>query len=210
MSTVRVLGISGSPRRGRNTETLLEASLKAAAESGAETELLRLPDYKVEPCDGCNICLKEERCPLDEMDDMGRIRGKIIWADAILFAAPSYFGSVPGILKNLMDRSRPLKMAGHRLRNRVVSALSVSGLRHGGGEHIVEAILRFALTHGMIAVGCCGDPLEEGWLPIATLQGDKGWRRAAEDGHAMKEARQLGRRIVEVAEALKRGGLLGS
>lgn len=204
-----MLGISGSPRSGKNTEALLRAALEAAEEAGAETELLRLSDHRIEPCDGCNVCLREERCPLDERDDMGRIRERLLWADAILFAAPSYFGSVPGVLKNLMDRSRPLKMAGHKLRNKVVSALSLSGLKHGGGEHVVEAILRFALTHGMITIGCCGDPFRTGWFPIATLQGDEGWRRARDDTHAMEGARLLGGRIAEVAEALKRGGLLG-
>jgi len=204
------LGISGSPRGGKNTEALLRAALEAAEEAGAETQLLRLSDHRIEPCDGCNICLREGYCPLDGVDDMEAVKERMLWADVILFAAPSYFGSVPGVLKNLMDRSRPLKMAGHELGNRVASALSVSGLRHGGGGHVAGAILRFALTQGMIAVGCLGDPLTEGWLPIATLQGDEGWRRAGEDSHAVEEARLLGRRVVEVAEALRRGGLLGS
>ena len=141
---------------------------------------------------------------------MPSVRDRMLWADAIIFAAPSYFGSVPGVLKNLMDRSRPLKMAGHKLGNKVASALSISGLRHGGGEHVVEAVIRLALTHEMIIVGCLGDPLSQGWLPIASLQGDEGWRRAGDDRLAVEEARLLGRRIVEVAEALKRGGLHGS
>ena len=207
---VRVLGISGSPRGGKNTEALLRAALEAAEEAGAEVDLLRLSDYRIKPCDGCNVCLRERRCPLDEGDDMASVRERMLWADAIIFASPSYFGSVPGVLKNLMDRSRPLKMDGHRLGNKVASALSVSGLRHGGGEHVVEAVIRFALTHGMIIVGCLGDPLSQGWLPIASLQGDEGWRRAGDDRNAVEEARLLGRRIVEVAEALRRGGLLGS
>ena len=207
---VRVLGISGSPRGGKNTEALLRAALEAAEEAGAEVDLLRLSDYRIKPCDGCNVCLRERRCPLDDEDDMASLRERMLWADAIIFAAPSYFGSVPGVLKNLMDRSRPLKMDGHRLGNKVASALSVSGLRHGGGEHVVEAVIRFALTHGMIIVGCLGDPLSQGWLPIATLQGDEGWRRAGDDRNAVEEARLLGRRVVEVATALRRGGLLGS
>jgi len=38
---VRVLGISGSPRAGGNTDRIVQEALNAAKEEGAETELLR-------------------------------------------------------------------------------------------------------------------------------------------------------------------------
>jgi len=66
MSKVKVLGVSGSPRKGRNTEQLLRAALDAAAELDVETELVSLADMKILPCDGCNVCIKEKRCPLAE------------------------------------------------------------------------------------------------------------------------------------------------
>lgn len=190
MVSVRVLGISSSPRKGRNTEHLLRAALEAASEvEGVETELLRLSDYRVLPCDGCNLCVKKEGCPLDEEEDMGELKERLQEADAVIIAAPSYFSSVPGILKNLMDRSRPLKMGGHLLSGKVISALSVSALRSGGGEAVVEEILRFGLTHGMIVVGGCGDPLTQSWSGIGTLQGDAGWRRTSDDGIALRDSR---------------------
>jgi len=201
---VKVLGVSGSPRRGRNTEQLLRTALDAAAELGAETELMSLADVKVLPCDGCNVCVKERRCPLDAEDDMGRLKEQMTEADAVIFVAPSYFGAVPGVMKNVMDRSRPLKMDGHRLAGKVVSALAVSGLSHGGGEQVAESIIRFGLIHGMIAVGGCGDPLTSGHFGIASLQGDEGWRRAEGDAIAMANARSVGRRVAEVALALRR------
>jgi len=203
MSKVKVLGVSGSPRKGRNTEQLLRAALDAAAELDVDTELVSLADMKILPCDGCNVCIKEKRCPIDVDDDMGRLKERLLEADAIIFAAPSYFGAVPGVLKNMMDRSRPLKMDGHRLGGKVVSALSLSGLRHGGAEHVAESIVRFGLIHGMIVVGGCGDPVKSGHFGIASLQGDEGWRRADGDAVAMANARDVGRRVAEVALALK-------
>ncbi len=203
MTGIKVLGISGSPRRGKNTEKLLEAALAAASEKGAGTELLSLADLKILPCDGCNLCVREKRCPLDDGDDMPLVKEKLLGADAVILAAPSYFGAVPGVMKNFMDRSRPLKMDGHRLRDRVVSALSVSGLVHGGGEQVAESLIRFGLTHGMIVVGGVENPLNMGHFGVASLQGDSGWRRAEEDEAAVDCSRGVGRRVVEVASALK-------
>jgi len=203
MSEVKVLGVSGSPRKSRNTEGLLQAALDAARETGGETELVSLADFHILPCDGCNACIREKRCPLDAQDDMEELRNRLEGSDAVIFAAPSYFGMVPGVMKNMMDRSRPLKMDGHRLGGKVVSALSLSGLSHGGAEQVAEAMVRFGLIHGMVAVGGCGDPLTSAHFGIASLQGDEGWRRAGEDSVAVADAREVGKRVVEVARALK-------
>ncbi len=203
MSAVKVLGISGSPRKGRNTEKLLYLALEAAGEAGASTELLSLAELNIRQCVGCNTCVREKMCPQDDGDDMGLVKGKLLDADAVVFAAPSYFGSVPGIMKNAMDRSRSLKMDGHRLAGKVASALSLSGLRHGGAEQVAESIARFGLMHGMIVVGGCGDPLSSGHFGVATLQADEGWRRAEEDAVAVANARGVGKRVSEVALALK-------
>jgi len=206
MDVVKILGISGSPRKERNTEYLLNAALEAASKvEGAETELIRLSDYRILPCDGCNLCTKEGSCPLDQQDDAEKLREKLQEADAAIIAAPSYFSSVPGIAKNFMDRSRPLKMKGHLLAGKIVSALSVSGLRNGGGEAVVDEILRFSLSHGMIVVGGVGDPLTQASFGVGALQGDAGWRRTSGDEIALQGARNVGKRVAEVALTLKRG-----
>jgi len=202
---VKVLGLSGSPRKERNTEHLLNVALEAASKvEGTTTELLRLSDYKILPCDGCNVCAKEGNCPLDEQDDMTRLREKLQETDAVIIAAPSYFASVPGITKNFIDRSRPLKMKGNLLAGKVVSALSVSGLRSGGGEAVIDEIVRFGLTHGMIVVGGVGDPLTQASFGIGVLQGDAGWRRTSGDEIALQNSKGVGKRVAEVTLALKR------
>ena len=203
MSVVKVLGVSGSPRKRRNTEKLLSYALEAAEEAGAVTEVLSLAGLKIQPCVGCGTCVKEKRCPQDGEDDMGYVKEQLLKADAVIFSAPSYFGGVPGIMKNAMDRSRSLKMDDHRLGGKVASALSLSGLRHGGAEQVAESIVRFALAHGMVVVGWCGDPLSSGYFGIASLQADDGWRRAEADAVAVANAKDVGRRVAEVALDLK-------
>jgi multimeric flavodoxin WrbA len=106
-------------------------------------------------------------------------------------------------MKSMMDRSRSLKMDEHKLQGKVASALSLAGLRYGGAEQVTEAIARFGLTHGMIVVGGVGDPLSSGHFGIASLQADEGWRRAEGDAIAVANAKGVGRRVAEVAQALK-------
>lgn len=206
MSEVKVLGVCGSPRKGKNTEKLLSIALKAAEEAGAETDLLSLAGLDIKPCTGCGTCVREGRCPQDDGDDMGAVKGRLLGADGFVFAAPSYFGAVPGVMKNMMDRSRSLKMDGHRLEGKVASVLSLSGLRYGGAEQVAESLVRFGLIHGMVVVGGCGDPLSSGYFGIASLQGDEGWRRAEADQVAASNARGVGKRVAEVAAALKTSG----
>jgi multimeric flavodoxin WrbA len=133
MSPINILGVSSSPRKGKNTGSLIRAALDAAQEAGAGTDLLSLAGLSILPCTGCNTCVKEKRCSQDGEDDMPRVKQKLEEADGIILASPSYFGRVPGVMKNMMDRTRSPKMDGSRLKDRVCSALSLSGLRHGGG-----------------------------------------------------------------------------
>ena len=66
---IRIVGIVGSPRVGGNTERLVAEVLKSAEEDGAETELLRLANKEVKPCDACLFC---RETPTGEC----RIKGK--------------------------------------------------------------------------------------------------------------------------------------
>jgi multimeric flavodoxin WrbA len=203
MSPIKILGVNGSPRKGKNTGNLLQAALDSAQEAGTETELLNLASLSILPCTGCNTCVREKRCSQDGDDDMSEVKAKLKEADGIIFAAPSYFGGVPGVMKSMMDRTRSLKMDDTKLKDRVCSALSISGLRHGGAEQVTEHLARFGLMHGMVVVGGVGDAVSEGYFGIATLQGDEGWRRVTGDALAIKNAQGVGKRVAEVAFALR-------
>src|SRR6056297_2879464 len=99
---MKIIGISGSPVK-RGTYFLMEEALDMAKERGIEIELVKLNEYDIKFCKGCNQCLKNKKCIID--DDITIIAEKLIEADAIIIASPSYFGSVTAIMKNFMDRS---------------------------------------------------------------------------------------------------------
>jgi multimeric flavodoxin WrbA len=86
---LKVLGIFGSPRRGGNTEILLEEALKGAEKEGAEVERLHLTDFAITPCKECHGCDKTGNCVI--LDDMQKIYPKLLEADVIILASPIFF-----------------------------------------------------------------------------------------------------------------------
>jgi len=103
---VTVLGIYGSPRRGGNTDLLLDEFLKGASSAGAAIEKLYITDLKIAPCASKENCLKTGDCIIK--DDMDAIYTKLLEADMIVLAAPIYFYNLPAQTKALVDRCQAL------------------------------------------------------------------------------------------------------
>ena len=59
---MKVLGIVCSPRKGGNTEILVEEALTVAREAGAESDVFLVADKSIAPCDGCNSCRQTGVC----------------------------------------------------------------------------------------------------------------------------------------------------
>ncbi|GAB4328820.1 MAG: flavodoxin family protein [Promethearchaeota archaeon] len=212
MVRIRILGLVGSPRKAGSCAALVDAAFAGASAAGGddvELQKVHVADYPVKPCTGCDACLRRpNECPLDGKDeDRGpALWEKLKWADVVLVAAPSYFHGVPGALKNVIDRTRPLKMQGHALKDKVFAPLTASGLRHSGAESVANALVEYAITQGMVVVGAVGHPVVEGNLPVATLQKEalKEFRgRDEADPIATAVAERLGARVFELAKKLR-------
>ena len=102
---VTVLGLAGSPRRGGNTETLLDWCLEAARTEGAEVVKFRLCDLDLHGCQGCDACRKDGVCI--RKDDMEKLYPHLRNADSIVLAAPTYFQGIPAVPKMMIDRCQP-------------------------------------------------------------------------------------------------------
>lgn len=100
----KVLILSGSPRKGGNSDILCDEFLKGAADAGNEVEKIRVVEKKISPCTGCYFCKNHGgRCAFN--DDMGEILQKIIDADVLVLSSPVYFYSVCAQLKTVIDRT---------------------------------------------------------------------------------------------------------
>jgi multimeric flavodoxin WrbA len=206
-----IVGISGSPKHEKsNTQYLLLKAIEAAKEelSGGdepvETVILNMSEFNIQHCTGCDSCVRKKPCPQSEHDDMPKLEEKLRLADGIIIASPSYFTSVPGVLKDFIDRSRAMKMLDHQLKDTVFGAITYAGLRYGGQEHVVDILNRYALGQGMIVVGAVGSPVKHGTFGSGSLQTDEGnWRSASEDALAVQGSALLGKRVANVAQLIK-------
>ena len=135
---MKAIGIVGSPRKNGNTEILTRHTLKAVAEEGLDTELIRLAGRDIQPCNACMMCKEEERCPIE--DDLLPIYNKMKEAEAIILASPVYFGSATALLKAFMERT------GYIARPKKVFAGKVGGplvVARRGGQNFTLAQLMY-------------------------------------------------------------------
>ena len=200
----KILVINGSPRKSGLIGSMI-AQFKSKieelnqTEGNVEIEVLQLSDYAITHCNGCDACLRKPySCPLSEKDDMPKLEEMMKSADAIVMGAPSYFADVPGIVKDLIDRSRPMKMARYQLKDKFLSIITASGLVGGGGSWVADSLIHWGLIQGMIVVGALGHPVLEGNLPSETLQmsGLKEFRKPSEIGEiSQKTSSNLAERL---------------
>ncbi|HVL47995.1 MAG TPA: NAD(P)H-dependent oxidoreductase [Candidatus Thermoplasmatota archaeon] len=131
----RILGVSGTLRKGGNTTILLEEALKAVA-GRAETDLVALAD-----------AANGEQPPKAALADLAR---RFEAADAVLIATPSHFGAPSAALKALLDETWEAAKA-HRLEGKLAAALVVEA--ETGGELAAQALAHWAHVHRMDFLG---------------------------------------------------------
>jgi multimeric flavodoxin WrbA len=106
----KILALSGSPRRGGNTDALCGEFIRGAEAVGCEVEKIFVCDKKVNGCLGCFACQKNSGVCVQK-DGMGEIYAKMIEASAIVLAAPVYFYTFNAQMKTVLDRTIALHKA---------------------------------------------------------------------------------------------------
>lgn len=101
-SSIKVLGLVGSPNINGNTAKLVNAILEGAAENGAEKVIYNLGSLNIKGCDACCKCQESGCCPID--DDMQEIYQQIQTADMIVLGSPVYMWQMTSQTKLLIDR----------------------------------------------------------------------------------------------------------
>jgi len=184
---VRIVGISGSHRKGKTTAAGLQMALDSAkaVSPEIETELIELMDYKLSPA-----------VPGGEIeDDYSRIHAKITdpSVGGIILGSPVYFSNMSAMMKMFIEHFGPYKKSG-ALSNKAAGVLTVAGARNGGQEGVAQSIMAAVLGVEMIVVGD-GRPTGHSG---ATL-----WNNAkddiTQDEFGCATAKGLGKRVAEVA-----------
>lgn len=108
---MKVYAINGSPRKNKNTATLLQKALdgvkNSAKDKEIETEIINLYDLNYTGCKSCFACKRLEsksygKCAVN--DDIHEILEKLSKADGIIFGTPVYFGNITGQLQSFLER----------------------------------------------------------------------------------------------------------
>ena len=108
---MKILVVTGSPRKNGNTFAMTEAFTNAAQAKGHEVVRFDAAMMKIGGCHACMTCYKTGKaCSFD--DDFNTIAPHILDADAVVYAAPVYWYSIPAQIKGVIDRVFSLVVGG--------------------------------------------------------------------------------------------------
>ena len=101
--TKKILILNASPRKKGNIAQMVAEMSDEAKVQGAEVDVIDVQKLNVQPCMACMQCRAKGFCVLPD-DDSQRVLQLIKECDAMVIAAPCYWGNIPGTLKLLFDR----------------------------------------------------------------------------------------------------------
>lgn len=104
---MNVIAINGSPRKNKNTATLLTHALEGAASLGAKTKLIHLYELNFKGCVSCFACKRKDSKTYGScsyQDDLTLLLDEMKEADAIILGSPIYLGSISGEMKSFLER----------------------------------------------------------------------------------------------------------
>jgi multimeric flavodoxin WrbA len=184
---MKVVALNGSPRLVGNTSAAVTMILDELEKEGFETEHVQMYGSMMTPCNDCGSCgiRGDGRC-INEDDDMNSYLEKLISADGIILAAPSYYGGIPGQMKILLERmsmSQSLCAHGNGLAHKVGAAISVQS--RDGGLATYSEMINFMLRNKMYVCGSSPLTILTGSKPSEILNDKAGVKALKELGKEM-------------------------
>ena len=100
---MKVILVNGSPREKGCTYTALCEVAGALEKNGIETEIFQVGAKPIAGCIGCNVCLKNGRCFVD--DPVNEFVEKAKTADGFVFGSPVHYAAASGAITSFLDRA---------------------------------------------------------------------------------------------------------
>jgi len=173
---MKVVALNGSPRLIGNTSAAVSLLLDEMEKQGFETEHIQMYGSIMTPCNDCRSCeiRGDGRC-INEDDDMNMYLEKLMDADAVILASPSYFGGIPGQMRILLERitlSMQTCATGNKLSRKVGAAVVIQG--RDGGLPAYSEMVNFMLRNKMIVCGSSSPTVLTGTKPSEAMNDKKG------------------------------------
>jgi multimeric flavodoxin WrbA len=150
---MKVIAFNGSARKDGNTAILTRKVFSELEAEGIGTELVQLAGKTIRGCTACGQCKKNQnkRCSIDN-DFANECIEKMIEADGIILASPTYFADATAETKALIDRAGYVARANQHMLKRKVGAAVVT-IRRAGAIHTFDTLNHFFLISQMIVPG---------------------------------------------------------
>lgn len=193
-----VLVINGSPRKYGSASQLARVVVKGVEDAGGVAEVIYLYDYNIKPCIGCvsdNTKYCRFPCLITD-DDFNRIGEKVLSADGLIFATPTYWYAPSGVMKNFIDRLTSMEnMIFHSPRRSLLEGKVVGFVVVGLDSGVFMAISYLMST--LNSMGAVVAPWSMAYSHSEDVTSDEG---------ALKDAYNVGYLVVETIKALKSYG----
>ena len=183
---MKVIAFNGSARSNGNTAILIREVFSELQDKGIATEMIQLAGKTIRGCTACGKCFdnQDNRCVIDD-DFANECIEKMLEADGIILASPTYFADVTAEMKALIDRAGYVARANPDMLKRKVAA-AVVAVRRAGSIHTFDTLNHFFLISQMIVPG------SSYWnLGIGRAIGD-----VEQDEEGLETMRTLGRNMA--------------
>lgn len=190
-----IIGINGSPFRDGTTVKLLNAVLNGAKGAGAKTEIIHLYELDIKPTPG-NYSISPKLETIEKMpkDDMQKIYKKLLKADGLIFATPTYWANMSGMMKTFIDRLTPLENDGFKLQGKLAAFIAVSKEGEGGAEMAAMSMVAALLQMGVMIPSNAVL-----WYPGKWVKAD-----GIDESWAFSDAPKVGENMVKLSKLLKK------
>jgi multimeric flavodoxin WrbA len=189
--SVKIVGLVGSLRKGKSTYKAMQMALESSktVSPAIATDIIELSGLNLDPY----IAVGSKSS--DKPDDFPAVREKLVAPDVfgVLMCSPVYMGIVSSPLKQLFERMLAFRQGGFPLKNKVGGAIAVGGGRNTGVELILQQLIMFMMSQGMVVVGD-GSPGDH-WGGTMQSQGDD----LGKDEGSLNTIRGVGKRVAEIA-----------
>jgi len=187
--SIRIVGVSCSPRKGKTTAVSVNAALDAAkgVDSKIRTELLDLGGLAITGYrDGVNTIEDDfDKVILPKLSDPV--------PDGLIIGSPVYFRTMSALCKAFLDRLAVLRSPKLLFADKPVGVLSVGAYRNGGQELVIEQIQAAMLCHEVFIIG--GKPGAHQGATLWNAYNDD----ITKDEFGIDTAKKLGIRVAEAA-----------
>ncbi len=178
---MKILALIGSPRKGGNTDLLVDEILKGSKAEGHSAEKLYLYKYKISPCIDCHNCKKGYYvCTMK--DGMQQIYPKLREADLIIFGTPVYYYGPTGQMKLLVDRLRPYSANG-KLKGKKAIIVAPSA---EGGKCCGPLLKMFRLSFDYLGIEFTGKILGTAYEKGEIVQDEREMKKAYKLGVSLR------------------------